>query len=148
VLRTGFRGQVCLCPEPKSNLPCPRQVQLTRNPPAPAWPRRYARGAEPSHTPFLTVLPKAPPCPSPPEGEETQTQCSPRPQSSDLQLPRQRPHCPGDSQVIQEPSPSTAESLCADNLYVLNRQEILGSAASAGSRYTSWGWSRAGVIAR
>lgn len=32
--------------------------------------------------------------------------------------------------------------------HVLNRQATLGSAASAGSRYTSWGCSRAGVMAR
>lgn len=32
--------------------------------------------------------------------------------------------------------------------HILKRQATLGSVVSAGSRYTSWGWSRAGVMAR
>lgn len=46
------------------------------------------------------------------------------------------------------PSSSPEKSLHANHPYILKRQEILGSAASAGSRYTSWGCRRAGVMAR
>lgn len=39
-------------------------------------------------------------------------------------------------------------SFCHDGWHLLSRQATRGSAASLGSRYTSWGCSLAGVIAR
>lgn len=74
-----------------------------------------------------------------PRREKSQTQHSSHPTNS--------PTSKGTSR--SSPNSSPEESLhYAKQPYILRRQEILGSAASAGSRYTSWGWRRAGVMAR